>query len=97
MTQDNVTIHVDAVAFYKFEDPLQALRNIEDRDAAVSEAAQVCVHRKAPCRSFVPGHRIGEANFDNCDRRWCATGFVERRLRKCCMTETKPGEFPLLF
>ena len=41
MTKDNVTIHVDAVAFYKVEDPLKALCNIEDYDAAVNEAAQV--------------------------------------------------------
>ena len=41
MTKDNVTIHVDAVAFYKVEDPLKALCNIEDCDAAVNEAAQV--------------------------------------------------------
>lgn len=42
MTKDNVTIHVDAVAFYKVEDPLKVLCNIEDSEAAVSEAAQVC-------------------------------------------------------
>ena len=42
MTKDNVTIHVDAVAFYKVEDPLKALCNIEDCDAAINEAAQVC-------------------------------------------------------
>ena len=41
MTKDNVTIKVDAVAFYKVEDPLKALCNIADRDAAVNEAAQV--------------------------------------------------------
>ena len=41
VTKDNVTIHVDAVAFYKVEDPLKALCNIEDYDAAVNEAAQV--------------------------------------------------------
>lgn len=44
MTKEDVTIHVDAVAFYKVEDPLKALCNIEDRDAAVDEAAQVCVY-----------------------------------------------------
>ena len=42
MTKDNVTIHVDAVAFYLVEDPLKALCNVEDCNAAVSEAAQVC-------------------------------------------------------
>ena len=42
MTKANVTIHVDAVAFYKVEGSLKAVCNIEDRDAAVSEAAQVC-------------------------------------------------------
>ena len=41
MTKDNVTIHVDAVAFYKVKDPLKALCNIQDYDAAVNEAAQV--------------------------------------------------------
>ena len=41
MTKDNVTIHVDAVAFYKVEDPLKALCNIKNYDAAVNEAAQV--------------------------------------------------------
>ena len=34
-------IHADAVAFYKGDDPLKALCNIEDCDAAVNEAAQV--------------------------------------------------------
>ena len=43
MTKDNVTIHVDAVTFYKVEDPLKALYNIQDYDAAVNEAAQVGV------------------------------------------------------
>lgn len=47
VTKDNVTIHVDAVAFYKVEDPLKALCSIEDCEAAVSEAAQVCVYRTA--------------------------------------------------
>ena len=47
MTKDNVTIYVDAVAFYKVEDPLKALCNIEDYDAAVNEAAQVSAFRMA--------------------------------------------------
>ena len=43
MTNDNVTIHMDIVAFYKVEDHLKALCNIEDRDATVSEFAQECL------------------------------------------------------
>lgn len=42
MTKDNVTIHVDAVAFYKVKDPLKVLCNIEDGNVTLSEAAQVC-------------------------------------------------------
>lgn len=42
MTKDNVTIHVDAVAFYKVSDLLKALCNIQDCDGAAGEAAQVC-------------------------------------------------------
>lgn len=42
MTKDNVTIHVDAVAFYKVSDPLKALCNIKNYNRAASEAAQVC-------------------------------------------------------
>lgn len=38
MTKDNVTIHVDAVAFFRVSDALKAICNIEDRDTAVSEA-----------------------------------------------------------
>ena len=44
VTKDIVTIHVDTVAFYKVEDPLKALCSIEDCEATVSEAAQVCVY-----------------------------------------------------
>ena len=43
MTQDGVTIHVDAVAFYRVEDPLKALCNVENWDTAVREAAQVYI------------------------------------------------------
>ena len=53
MTKDNVTIHVDAVAFYKVEDPLKELCNIEDYDAAVNEAAQVSPFCMA-VRSLLP-------------------------------------------
>ena len=53
MTKDNVTIHVDAVAFYKVEDLLKALCNIENCDAAVNEAAQVGAFCMA-VRSFLP-------------------------------------------
>ncbi|CAF9921412.1 MAG: hypothetical protein ALECFALPRED_001786 [Alectoria fallacina] len=40
MTKDIVTIHVDAVAFYKIDGPLKALCDVEDGDGASSEAAQ---------------------------------------------------------
>lgn len=43
MTKDIVTIHVDAVAFYKIDGPLKALCDVEDGDGASSEAAQVRV------------------------------------------------------
>lgn len=41
MTKDNMTIHVEAVTFYKVDDLLKALCDIEDGDGAVSQAAQV--------------------------------------------------------
>ena len=53
ITKDNVTIHVDAVAFCKVEDPLKAICNIEDYDAAVNEAAQVGAFCMA-VRSLLP-------------------------------------------
>ena len=40
ITKDNVTIHVDAVAFYRITDALKSLRNVEDLEAAVDKAAQ---------------------------------------------------------
>ena len=58
MTKDSVNIHADAVAFCKVEDPLKALCNVEDRDGAVSVAAQVCVNRMA-FSSFLSGNWRG--------------------------------------
>ena len=53
MTRDNVTIHVDAVAFFKVCDPMKALCNVTDYAGAVNEAAQTSLR-----------DQLSRANFD---------------------------------
>lgn len=87
MTKDNVTIHVDAVAFYKVEDPLKALCNIEDGEAAVNEAAQVCEYGWPSPRSWL---KVDETDW-NYDRPRCATSYLVQHLMKYYTSEMKPG------
>ncbi|SMC96792.1 slipin family protein [Lentzea albidocapillata] len=40
ITRDNVTVRVDAVVFYKVDDPVRAIVDVEDYHAAVGQVAQ---------------------------------------------------------
>ncbi|NGY65115.1 slipin family protein [Lentzea sp. NEAU-D13] len=40
ITRDNVTVRVDAVVFYKVSDPVRAIVDVEDYNAAVGQVAQ---------------------------------------------------------
>lgn len=52
MTRDNVTIHVDAVAFFKITDAFKSLRAVKDCSAAVSEAAQTSLRDQLSNATF---------------------------------------------
>ena len=93
MTKDNVAIHVDAVAFYKVEDPLKAICNIEDYTAAVNEAAQVCasltaLRNPALSRGFCEAR---DTNRQTCGRPQYAISSRVPHSTKYCTTEMKRG------
>ena len=52
MTRDNVTIHVDAVAFFKIIDAFRALRAVKDYLGAVSEVAQTSLRGQLSNTTF---------------------------------------------
>ena len=52
MTRDNVTIHVDAVAFFKIIDAFKALRAVKDYLGAVSEVAQTSLRGQLSNATF---------------------------------------------
>ena len=52
VTKDNVTISVDAMAFYKIEDAEKALLNISDVVHAVNETAQVSLREPLSNKTF---------------------------------------------
>ncbi|KAL9610823.1 MAG: hypothetical protein Q9167_004492 [Letrouitia subvulpina] len=52
ITKDNITIHVDAVAFAQVIDPLKVICNIEDCHTAVCEAAQTSLRDQLSRASF---------------------------------------------
>lgn len=52
ITKDNVTIHVDGVAFYGVVDAQKSLCNVEDLEIAVSEAVQTSVRDQLSQAAF---------------------------------------------
>ena len=52
ITRDNVTIHVDAVAFFKIIDAFRALRAVKDYLGAVSEVAQTSLRGQLSNTTF---------------------------------------------
>lgn len=84
MTKDNVTIHVDAVAFYKVEDPLKVLCNIKDGEAA--QVYPFCV-----ALSLVLAPRIIDADLQICDTPRCEISCLAQRSTKYYTTGMKLG------
>lgn len=77
MTKENVTIHVDAVAFYKVEDPLKALCKIEgSRCRCRRSRSGMCISGPFP-RSCL---EIRETDLGNCGRPRCATSYLDSLL-----------------